>query len=98
MDPWSGAILLARLLGDANEDGMVDGLDYVAWSNSYDQTGGWGEADFDYSTVVDGLDYVIWSNHYGNAMTPGLALVPEPAGLAMLGLGALALLRRRQKS
>lgn len=48
--------------GDANGDGRVDGLDYVAWLTNY---GGSGSGDFNNDGRVDGLDYVIWLNNYG---------------------------------
>ena len=81
------------LPGDANLDGCVDGLDYTAWSNHYRIGTSWGEGDFTGNQVVDGLDYVVWSNQYLQAC-PG-APVPEPAGLVLLSLVGLALLKRR---
>lgn len=52
--------------GDANEDGKVDGQDYIIWLNHYNQTTGNGidDGDFNKSGKVDGLDYVIWLNNY----------------------------------
>ncbi|KPK81081.1 MAG: hypothetical protein AMJ81_10895, partial [Phycisphaerae bacterium SM23_33] len=52
------------LLGDANGDGVVDGLDYNVWSLHYDQPGDWGDGDFTQNGFVDGLDYNVWSLHY----------------------------------
>lgn len=53
--------------GDANEDGVVDGLDYVTWLNNYGNTrNGTAFGDFDNSGFVDGIDYVIWLNHYSS--------------------------------
>jgi hypothetical protein len=53
--------------GDANEDGKVDGLDYVIWLNNYGTTTTLKHkaGDFDGNGKVDGLDYVIWLNNYG---------------------------------
>ena len=52
--------------GDADGNGLVDGLDYVIWLNNYNQqTTGAGRGDFNNSGYVDGLDYVIWLNNYG---------------------------------
>ena len=81
--------------GDANLDQVVDGLDYVAWSNNYLTGDTWDKGDFDGDLTADGLDYVIWSNNYfaGCPGTPGE--VPEPAVLPLLAVGGLALLRRR---
>ena len=51
--------------GDANGDDKVDGLDYVAWLNHYNQSAtGAVNGDFNNSGKVDGLDYVIWLNNY----------------------------------
>ncbi|OGC96107.1 hypothetical protein A3H89_01905 [Candidatus Amesbacteria bacterium RIFCSPLOWO2_02_FULL_48_11] len=53
--------------GDANNDGRVNGVDYVIWNTHYGQTGSVGPAmgDFNTSGAVDGVDYVIWFVHYG---------------------------------
>ena len=52
--------------GDANNNGIVDGVDYVIWLNHYKQTltGGPSVGDFNASGTVDGVDYVIWLNNY----------------------------------
>ena len=87
IEPWSG---------DANLDGCVDGLDYVAWSNNYDlDPSSWVEGDYNLDGVTDGLDYVVWSNNY-NAGCPTPGAVPEPATMVLLAMGAVALIRRRR--
>ena len=84
------------LAGDANLDKAVDGLDYVAWSNNYNQAATWQTGDFNNDLLADGLDYVVWSNNYGETLpaAPG-APVPDPATMALLAVGGLALLKRR---
>jgi len=89
--------------GDANLDGVVDGLDYVAWSDRFGQPGNWSQGDFNHDGVVDGLDYTAWADHFsaGSAAFPDLAIVPEPAGFggALTGglLLAVAALNRRRR-
>jgi len=87
------------LEGDANLDKAVDGLDYVAWSNNYNQAAVWETGDFNDDQFADGLDYVVWSNNYGATLpaAPGAA-VPDPATMALLAVGGLALLKRRSRS
>jgi len=52
--------------GDTNEDGRVDGVDYVIWLQYYNQntSKGAAEGDFNGDGTVDGIDYVIWLQHY----------------------------------
>ena len=64
--------------GDANDDGVVDGLDYLVWSTNYNQSGVWADGDFTGNGYVDGLDYVVWSNNYG-------PVVPAAASTGMVG-------------
>ncbi len=53
--------------GDANNDGKVDGLDYVVWLTHYNtNASGAQNGDFNNNGRVDGLDYVIWLNNYTN--------------------------------
>ncbi len=54
------------LPGDSNNDGKVDGVDFVAWLNHYNQNvSGASNGDFDNNGKVDGVDYSIWLNNYG---------------------------------
>ena len=94
--PDIGADEYGSPAGDADYDGLVDGLDYIIWSNNYKQPGNWGDANFNGDVLVNGLDYVIWSNNYGFGypLSPGGA-VPEPACGVLLVLGIVALRRRR---
>ena len=82
--------------GDANLDGCVDGLDYVAWSNNYDQSNmQWEDGDYNADGTADGLDYVVWSNNYNVGCPGSPAAVPEPSSALVLILGCCALRRRR---
>ncbi|MGD9647834.1 MAG: GDSL-type esterase/lipase family protein [Pirellulales bacterium] len=80
--------------GDANLDGVANGLDYIAWSEHYLQPGGFADGDFNLDGVVDGLDYIVWADHYeariaGEATSAatgqlaGVVPVPEPSGMAL---------------
>ena len=75
-----------RLIGDFNNDGVVDAADYVVWRNASptatlpnDRTPG----------VVDASDYADWRANFGKSQpASGAALggnaVPEPASILLL--------------
>jgi len=77
--------------GDGNMDGLVDGLDYIGWSNHYGTGTAWSDGEFTGDGVVDGLDYIVWSSNYDVGCP---AAVPEPSCAVLLALGLLALRRR----
>jgi hypothetical protein len=54
----------------------------------------WQDGDFNLDGVVDISDLAILGTNYGSGTAE--ATVPEPATLTLLGLGALAMIRRRK--
>ena len=87
------------LVGDFNNDGVVDAADYIVWRNASptatlpnDATPG----------VVDASDYADWRANFGkSSLANGVALgsnpVPEPAGVLLLFVAVMAggLMRNR---
>jgi hypothetical protein len=91
--------VLHRNYGDANLDGAVGFVDFQALLNHWQQSGaGWAGGDFNGDGVVDFLDFQTLLNNWdpaGQQALPEGSMVPEPATLSLLALGALAVLRRR---
>lgn len=73
--------------GDFDEDGDVDGVDFLTWQRSLGVDDG-GDADFDGDT--DENDLLIWQATYGQSapLASSSVAVPEP-GTIWLALGAL---------
>jgi PEP-CTERM motif-containing protein len=91
------AIPAPTLAGDYNSDGVVNASDYVVWRNGL-------------GTIYTQTDYDVWRAHFGQTAGSGAALpsaeslstaVPEPASLALAGIGLAAVgvltLRKRQR-
>jgi hypothetical protein len=97
--------LAGELPGDTNRDGVIDAWDIqrILAANSYGNgTIGWSweQGDFNGDGLVDGTDIEMILDHgqYDSQQEMLLmAMVPEPATLALMAGGAIALLRRRRK-
>lgn len=65
-------------VGDANLDGLVDGLDFIQWNvHKFTSVAAWCSGDFNADGLVDGLDFVLWNaNKFTSADGP--FAVPEP--------------------
>jgi hypothetical protein len=79
--------------GDYNGDGVVNSADYTVWRDSLGGADPLRLADGDSNGVVDAGDYDHWASAYGRVtmnpittMNPIAAAVPEPCGLALVGL------------
>jgi hypothetical protein len=89
--------------GDADLDGDVDVADLGALASTWQQEGPWTAGDFDYNGTVDVADLGLlasnWQAGVGSPLAPtwevalasvGLANVPEPTCLGLLGVLAMA--------
>ncbi len=91
--------------GDANGDGMVNLADLqILGDNWQSTTASWSEADFTGDGNVNLADLQILGDNWGFGVGSDLAFdealaqvaIPEPAGLALLGMSGVLLLRRRR--
>ena len=64
------------LLGDINNDGIVDIRDYGIWRQNFGQTNCGNPADLDGNCIVDIRDYGIWRANFGHVA--GAASGPTP--------------------
>ena len=80
-------LTVAGVLGDYNQNGVVDLADYTVWRDALGQTGEGLVADGDFSGIVDMGDYQVWKDNFGvtasnaNLLT---APIPEPATAVLL--------------
>jgi hypothetical protein len=84
----SNARLIPGLAGDFNDNDRVDAADYVAWRKGL-------------GTTFSQAQYNEWRDHFGTAFganSPSAAGVPEPAILATLTMGILAMVVRARRS
>ena len=97
-DPTScEAIAATRLTGDANGDGSVAFLDFLALANNFGGPGGYAEGDFDCSGDIGFLDFLALANNFG-ASASATATVPEPSSGLLIFLGVLGMLKFRKRS
>jgi hypothetical protein len=87
----------AFLIGDANLDGVVDGLDFIEWNmNKFTSVAAWCSGDFNADGIVDGLDFIDWNENKFTS-SGDVSAVPEPAAGLLLLVGCLLSARIRRR-
>jgi hypothetical protein len=87
----TGVLSIGGLLGDYNQNGVVDAADYSLWRDTLGQSGSLLAADGDNDHTITQNDFAIWRAHFGQTLGGGSgssnpATVPEPSTTALLGL------------
>ncbi len=62
--------ILHTEFGDANLDGVVDGVDFILWNANKFGAGGWQQGDFNGDHFVDENDFGIWFGNFGFRRDP----------------------------
>ena len=95
-------LALISLSADFNEDGMVDGADFLSLQRNLGKTVGAtradGDSDLDFD--VDADDLARWAAQYGSSFTVlagAAAVIPEPGSATLLLLGLASCTIRRRK-
>ncbi len=78
-----GLTLIAAIPGDANLDGIVNGLDLLRWQANLFSGNQWDQGDFNIDGLVNGLDLLIWQSHLFDSVT---SLIPSPSFAATLAV------------
>ncbi|WP_146451047.1 hypothetical protein [Bythopirellula polymerisocia] len=94
---WQVPDKLLGLLGDIDDDGNIDGRDFLRWQRSVGNTGVGLLEDADGSLEVDDYDLWLWQTNYGRKTTSNssFAAVPEPCTIPLLFLSGISILRCR---
>jgi hypothetical protein len=85
-----GTASVGDLVGDYNDDGRVDAVDYTVWRNNFGQpAGSIHNRDQSNSGPINATDYAVWKSHYlGNAPGGGgvaaAESVPEPDAFVLV--------------
>jgi hypothetical protein len=81
---------IGGLIGDYNQNGVVDAADYVLWRKSVGQSGSSLPADGDNDHAITQNDFAIWRAHFGQSLGGGSGsgssvggAVPEPSTLLL---------------
>lgn len=88
--------LFARLPGDYNRDGSVDGADYVVWRTAMNGDVNLA-ADGSGDGVINMADYDVWRAHFGtSAAATGVSIgaVPEPFAAPLILASVVAMVLR----
>lgn len=78
--------------GDSNRNGSVTISDFATLQNNIGKAGGWAQGDFNYDGKITISDFALLQNNFGFGVGAAAMPVPEPASIAMFGMGALAML------
>ena len=90
---------IGTFTGDANLDLVVDTRDFLALSRNFNMMGGWSSGDFDGSGTITVQDFLQLSRNFNRSGGMMAATVPEPGGLAAIGLVLLVVgTNRRRRS
>jgi T5SS/PEP-CTERM-associated repeat protein len=101
------AIVATGLVGDYNQNDIVDAADYVVWRESLGQMGQGLAADGNGDGIINQADYDVWRSHFGSIASgvnagadtksiKNTSAVPEPASTVLVCLALVTAARWRR--
>lgn len=99
-------MVIDQLLGDYNQNGIVDAADYTEWRDTLgNAVTAFTGADGDGDGMIDNDDYVVWKDNFGAMAASGAtgsviadAPVPEPQAYQLLLLAIVAIVPKIRRS